>query len=442
MMKPSFDDRFLHLEVPRDAAYLLFWRTRVVPVGRNSPAFGKSKALVGTGPYGDVRFEWELLGAYSLKDKVDRILREPLPFPFPIEVERADWIAVVAALRTFQTRWRGEFIFPPRGRIVDQRTVLDNGDPAEHFNIVITGDGFLEADVDEFEWRAMKIVDGFLATKPFSDHTARLNIHLIYAASLVSGIGYVGGASAASAPTYYGVQGAWPDPTLPAGYSSYPGYCGTSSPWRVYDAALDFAPADQIQLFIVIANCPDPGGSAFHDQRIAFVTSGTAASELASTAIHESAHVIGNLGEEYISPLPWDGVTEFHNVIGRAKREYAWWKQLASAAELDAGGRFKYVHDCPDGSQGSACQLGFNSPWLVPSEDPGHLGLFWGAQFVDPEDNVQELLQTWEWDSAWRDKRGNNFFRGRAGCRMRTLDWPFCEVCIEEMTRIIKDPSL
>ncbi len=441
MVPPRFDDRLLHLPIPRNAAYLLFARTRVDAVGPAGKHTLPADALVTDGEFGRVRLAVEALGLY-------RLGKPPLPplppfpptgFPLPIfGLLKAFLLFVEHLLDLPELGWDD----PPllaNGWIDSQETIQNRGDPATHFNIVITGDGFEHCEMQKFDQRARYVADKLMSMPPFEALRDQINIHLIRAVSHSSGVyrcGAVGSCEPSYAwplkQTYYEVEGCWPPC---GGGSSYPGYLGIPDPGRVYRAAEDFAPADQIQLFIVLVNAPVYGGSAFHEQRIAFVPLHEV--WLAQLAAHESAHVIGDIVEEYTGKIAWDGYTEHANEVSRGNRDQVWWKGLTTTEERTSAGGFAHIIDCQGPSN---CDIRYNKKTLSPSEDPGWLGLFWGAQFLPKDTNVDNL--EWTNEDRYTNCLGKDFFRGQARCCMRSLSWLFCRVCAEEMRKIILNPSL
>ena len=437
MMPPRFDDRLLHLPIPRNAAYLLFARTRVEPVVSKRGHDATKDVLVTDGEFGKVKLTVAVLGAYGL-GKRPRPAPHPLGFPLPIPGLLKEFLLSVQHLLDLLPWGWGDPPLLANGWIDSEDTIQYSGDPATRFNIVITGDGFTHCEMQRFDERARYVADKLMSMPPFDELRERINIHLIRAVSYSSGVYRCGVGSCdpsyewPAKQTYFEVEGCWPP--CGGGLSS-PGFFGIPDPERVYRAAASFAPADQIQLFIMLVNAPVYGGSASHDQRIAFVP--LHETWMAELAAHESAHVIGDIVEEYTGKIAWDGYTEHANEVSRGKRDQVWWKTLTTPDERTLAGGFAHIIDCQGPSN---CDIRYNKRTLSDSQDSGWLGLFWGAQYLPKDTDVSEL--SWSDEDRYTDCLGRDFFRGQARCCMRSVNWPFCRVCAEEMRRIIKNPGL
>jgi len=180
--------------------------------------------------------------------------------------------------------------------------------------------------------------------------------------------------------TYYKVEADFDHEKCPN-----PGNLGTNSPEIVQDVLECIAPAEEIEVALILANCPlDYGGRAFENLDLAILPRITDPSVSVNVAAHELAHVTANLGEEYISCCVPTDPTDIHsylNIVTEEQRQNhdVWWRSLAYAAELDANGWFLAQH------------------LSGPSYDPNWsnlLGLFWGAQYVDIWREPQVILGT------------------------------------------------
>jgi hypothetical protein len=79
------------------------------------------------------------------------------------------------------------------------------------------------------------------------------------------------------------------------------------------------------------------------------------------------------------------------------------------------------------------CDTSYNT---LEGGGPSKLGLYWGAQFIDADDDPCSI-DVCTWDS-YTDRRGNNFFRPMPRCRMRSLEWDYCRACEEKIRQAIQ----
>jgi hypothetical protein len=193
---------------------------------------------------------------------------------------------------------------------------------------------------------------------------------------------------------------------------------GTRTPDLIYQAGDLIAPREQLELFLVIANCPINGGSAFPDQDIAFVTMWSDLVKFGNIAAHEVAHVIAKVGEEYIGCEAPDPAKSYPNQITEAQKQAddVWWKSLAFTQELQSNA-FRAVHSFGD-------PFDANNEPIVPTGLAGMLGLYWGCQDIDPA-----ILNPGNACDPYQDPRGAPFHRAMARCRMRKSFFHFCRVC-------------
>lgn len=305
-------------------------------------------------------------------------------------------------------RWR----ILPHGYIQNAQTIVSTGSPADQFDIVILGDGFQESELGIFDARVALIAGGLLTMPPFDGLAGRINIHSVRVVSTDSGITNCPSAGG-TRQTFFNVEGNF--------NGQYAGFVGTHTPQVIYQAAELIAPREQLELFLVIANCSLPGGSAFPEQDLAFVTMWPLAPDpmkFVNIAAHEAAHVIANLGEEYIGCEPPDPCKTYPNQITEAQKQAddVWWKSLALPAELQ-NNAFRAVHAFGD-------PFDANNEPIVPSTVAGMLGLYWGCQDIDPAIPPQGGTC-----DPYQDPRGAPFHRGMARCKMRKSFFPFCRVC-------------
>jgi len=380
----------------------------------------------------------------------------PLPLPFPLPT-------------------------PEDGKVIDVSTPVWTGDPAERFDIVITGDGFVEAEMAAFDSLAQRLMSEFQSMPPFDNLSGMINWHIVRVASTSSGINHCPSPDEPARRTFYGVEGCWNN-------TDCPGFVGTTRAGRIEWAVENVVPWEDCDLVIIIANCAVYGGHAWPSFKTAIVT--THDFFFVKLAAHEAAHVISRLAEEYITCTQDDPhwpdpnkarVTDVARSVVRHVRESAqlpdpdpngsvpgdiiWWRGLATAQERNADGTFKAVHvlgdDIDPADPEQICPL-------VPAGQAGFIGAYWGCQDVASRQSILTLISrmskiskpraealidtlqaltsfkppkdTDECDPYW-DPRSAYYFRAQATCRMRHVYFDFCRVCQHLLTNSIREKA-
>jgi hypothetical protein len=327
----------------------------------------------------------------------------PLPMP-PLDLLRsARW----------ELRWRvreTRRVLLRNGYIKDAATLVAKGDPANCFDIVILGDGFLDSELGVFDYQANLLAQGLLATWPFSDFVDKINVHVVRAVSLQSGITDV--PLGTIRKTYFETRGYWNGKPSPS-------FIGTAATSVVLDAIDTIIPHEHANLIIIVTNNLLNGGSAPPELGMAFVTLNSTDAGFLNVAAHESGHVIAKLAEEYVSCTERDSTRTYPNEVTQAEvnAKNVWWTTLATAAEKDSSGFLATIHtygDPLDTSPGAdTCQ--------PPPGLRNILGLFWGGQNSNPPHPTA--------CSNYCDADGAAFYRPMAECKMRRRKYGFCRVC-------------
>jgi IgA Peptidase M64 len=117
----------------------------------------------------------------------------------------------------------------PGGHVHEARTIVDTGDPADRFDIVIIGEGFAAAETDAFDARADLLCHGLLSTPPFSSYRDRINVHAVSTVSVDSGITNVP-ALGTTKRTYLSAEGYWEGKSSPTFIGTHA--TRSSKPWR------------------------------------------------------------------------------------------------------------------------------------------------------------------------------------------------------------------
>lgn len=432
LITPRKDVRLFHLPIPKGAAYLGFFRAVVKPSG---PV--RRGNLLLHGPLGghvpSVGSELilEMLGLYDMNPiGPPRPPEGDLEFPWE-DICPEDIKALIYMLESLpKIGWKPVQISPPNGEITGYDLIHGNGVLGTNFNVVLLGDGFAEGDDQElFRERCELVKDALRNTAPFSDYFEKTNIFVVETESHGSGITSCS-AGMESVPTYYSVTGAY-------GESQYQGYLGSNNVQRIYEAATHWGSLEQMDVLLMVGNCKIYGGSAFVHQKVVFATlcthdsvgtqypAGPGRRKFQNVCLHEIAHEVGRLGEEYIpyTSVPFDPLDSFKNIVRREEMSDPWWKELAEPDELNAEGEFVAIQDCTE----ERCCHCHNcaSPGEPYSETK--LGLFWGAQYADYNLDMEDFDQSP--CPYFSSPASKDFFRSMASCKMKHVDWNFCRVC-------------
>lgn len=324
---------------------------------------------------------------------------------------------------------------PGNGTIVDSPTIVDHGNPANRFDIVILGEGFQKRQLGLFDEKAELLADRLLAMPPFDEVAHLINVHTVRTASTDSGISRFP-TLGVKKKTFYDVTGHFEV----QGLSTPPpqSFLGTDAPEAILAAAERVAPLETLELFIVLVNVKAFAASAFPEQQIAFTGLHKTSADLVNYTAHECCHAIARTAEEY---LDGDGPTPGRSYRNRTTERdrlagTVWWKSLAKANELDAAGDFNAVHLFGDPSahftQVTKTPIFDGTPSLN-----GKLGLYWGCQDINPL-----LPGKPKEPDFFTDPRGREFYRGMAKCKMRNVTFPFCRVCSALMVDRIRAAAL
>lgn len=136
--------------------------------------------------------EWETTG--EARRGVWRTFHESQRFPEPREP-----VQLVLLKRRSDDSF-GEIFsctVDPASRFVDRAAVVPSGrvfdlelhgDPADHVDLLILGDGYTAGQMDEFENDARRMMEALFATEPFASHRRDFNVRAIAVPSAESGV--------------------------------------------------------------------------------------------------------------------------------------------------------------------------------------------------------------------------------------------------------------
>jgi IgA peptidase M64 len=271
------------------------------------------------------------------------------------------------------------------GRVVGTTRIVDSGDPAERWNLVIVAEGYRESELPQFERDAQSFVDTLAATPPFDELMRGINVFRVDVASTDSG---------ADDPTPCGGSGATPATFFDASFCTN----GIQRLLVVANLALFNVLNAEVpawHMALVIVNSPVYGGSG---GQVAVFSLAAGANEI---ALHEMGHTAFGLADEYESYAGCgiDTDRDHHPVFEPAEPNVTIDPNRATikwGALIDAATPLPTTAN-PD------CRLCDPQPSPVP---PGTVGAFEGAHYYHC-----------------------GAYRPAFDCRMRALGQPFCPVC-------------
>lgn len=391
--------------------------------------------------------ELEALAVYPLL--VDRIPAYPTRFQHSADRLPHTAVGVDCMRHPLVTRMSESAACPFNdGELLGTQLIAGDGEAARNFDVVILGDGFTEAEMQEFDHWAARYRDMLIATEPFARLADRINVHTVRTASPESGVSHC--PDETSRRTYYGVEGDW---LSPGGVDrGGHGYLGTNGHCRVFESVKQIAPLQQVELIVMLAHCDLYGGRAEPWSNMVYLTTNKDGKDFENVAMHETGHTVGLLGEEYVACARphdhYDYPGYFPNVVPREMADDAWWKALAREDELDDGA-FVAIHRCEDGFESDdyrtqpSCPI--ESParlprFADPAARPEMLGLFWGGLYGVEGGDRNQCRVFCGWDEAGHrtGQASCDYFRPALRCRMRDIGDPFCRACEELICQAIR----
>jgi hypothetical protein len=174
-------------------------------------------------------------------------------------------------------------------------TLLVNGPVSNRLNIVFFAEGYTNNQTAQFLDAATSALSALLLGKntslpPYQEYRSYFNVYAIFVASRQSGSSHP--ADRKAADTYFGSTYDMDDRLItmpPSGQAKVDALLSTFLP--------------QCRLPVLLVNDPVPGGSDGFDQT-AIASVGPATGETMEILIHETGHVLANLGDEYTNAHP------------------------------------------------------------------------------------------------------------------------------------------
>jgi len=263
----------------------------------------------------------------------------------------------------------------PSEAVIGHQTIWSGADPANALDIVLVGDGYTREQMSTWIDDATDMAQELLATAPFAQHTGRINIHRVDAVSNESGVSYDCIDACRLRDTAFGTIFAVEliNQTMGTHYSSRGIF--QLKQWEVA-RAVSVVPYDAV---LVVANTERSGGMGVH-----YATATNDDADWTRTGVHELAHILGPLGDEY----------------------------QEDACLVDASlGLPANISDNPEDPPWSQwIEAGTPLPTPTTSEHRHSVGAFQGAY------NCPDLV------------------RPARQCKMRWTGWDFCPVCSEILT--------
>jgi hypothetical protein len=290
------------------------------------------------------------------------------------------------------------------GKVIGATLIVDNGSPAERFNLVLVAEGYRETELDTFASDAQDFVDGLFATEPFDRHRCAINVWRLDVASDDSGADDPAGNPC-------GGTGAMPDTFFDARFCSggVPRALVCNS-GLVLQTVAQHVP--QFHSAQVIVNSSKYGGTGGVVGTASTATKNSKGNPVdwREILIHEMGHSIFGLADEYAYLQGCDVPDPGHDNFGgfepaqpnvtASPTAQGKWDDLINTASLP-------TWETPDCGK---CPPEPDTPG-GPADD-GTVGTFEGAHHFHC-----------------------GAYRPQAECKMRKLGVPFCAVC----TRVIDE---
>jgi hypothetical protein len=273
------------------------------------------------------------------------------------------------------------------GHVIGMTKIVDHGDPALRWNLVILGDGYQTGQIAQFDTDASNVVAKIQGEPPFSSVWTAINVYRIDVSSTDSG---------AADPTACGGTGATPHTYFDASF------CNNGirrllevNDTTVHNVVNTYMP--QAHMIMVLVNSQVYGGSG---GSVATVSLATGAEEI---ALHEMGHTAFGFADEY----------EYYAGCG-----------------VDPPG----THDRYTGAEPGQPNITANAnrttnKWasLVAAATPMPTTKNANCALCDPQGNPFSATTVGTYEGAGYFHCA--LYRPQFNCRMRALGNPFCAVC-------------
>ncbi len=257
------------------------------------------------------------------------------------------------------------------------KDLMINGPVNEKVDLVIIGDGYTQQQQKDFEKDAQHFTDVLFSYEPFKSMKDYFNVRIVFAPSQESGTDISG-------------QNIWRNTVLNSHFYTFgtERYLTTEDYKTVKDIA-SVVPYDQI---IVLVNTGKYGGGGFYN----YINLTAARNAMADKVfVHEFGHAFGGLADEY-----WTSDVAVEDFYDLDKEP--WEPNITTLVNFDS----KWKDMVPD-----------TVPVPTPSipKYQNVVGAFEGGGYV-----------------------AHGIYRPMQNCLMRSLAYPFCQVCQRSIRNIIK----
>ncbi|HMJ88790.1 MAG TPA: M64 family metallopeptidase, partial [Candidatus Acidoferrum sp.] len=253
------------------------------------------------------------------------------------------------------------------------QTLVSNGPTSERINLTFFSEGYTAAELPTFITNVTSVLGTFFSTPPYRDYSNCFNVHAVSVASMQSGADHYS-PTTRLVNTYFNstFDSFGVDRVLTIPPNNRDGAYANGQ-GKVDALVADLIPESDIE--VVLVNDPQYGGSG--GPRL------VASMDPMSPEIvmHELGHTFAQLGDEYEDPYPYGNLEEPNTTRETERSLIKWNSWILPTTPVPT----------PD----------------VPSNYVA-VGLFEGAHY-----------------------HATGWYRPQHNCKMRTLNAPFCAVCIE-----------
>lgn len=283
------------------------------------------------------------------------------------------------------------------GTVLGVTKIVDRGDPADRFNLVILAEGYRQAELGLFAGEASKFVRALFSTSPFDQHSCAINVYRVDVASTDSG---------ADDPAACGGTGATPATYFDARFCSggVPRALVCNTALALSVAGAQVPEYHSVQVLVNSSKYGGTGGTVGVSSTATQNSSG-AAVDWPQILIHEMGHSIFGLADEYEY---YQGCT----VSEPAQNKWTFGEPPKPniTASKTASGKWADL---------------INTATLPTTTNPN-------CGQCDPQASPgSNLVGTFEGAGYYHC----GLYRPQFDCKMRKLSAPFCAVC----SRIISD---
>jgi len=198
-------------------------------------------------------------------------------------------------------------------------TIVDNGPSENRIDLVMLGDGYTSAELDDYATHVDNVLAAFFEEEPLEAYASYFNVHRVDVVSNESGV---------DEPDY----GIYRDTALDMTYNCFgiPRLLCVDAGKAL--AAAAYAP--DLQQILVLANSTRYGGSGDPVNNLSTLAGDNSAS--VELALHEFAHSFADLGDEYEYGLPGtytgpeliDANVSIYDAAAQVALQAKWWRWM------------------------------------------------------------------------------------------------------------------